>query len=245
MNARSVVSDLSNGTIYLWYSSLEVSNWRSFLTLLSNEERRRAKCFAYERDTRRFVVSHTILRMLLSEMTTIPASRLRLSTGRNSKPALLEELHQPIHFSLARSEEHVVIGFSSHPLGVDIESLSISIDVEDFASVALADEEREALNAIDLVNRHEAVLRCWTQKEAYLKAIGVGLYTSPKTIEVSFTPGVPAGLKKASGSSIRVSKWFVDIVSIDPSYVAAVAAIGAGRHIEIIGFDESLFGRLS
>jgi len=241
---KNFVREPCDRRIDLWHSSLEVVEWRSLLVLLSNEERYRADKFAHERDTRRFVASHALLRLLLSQLIAIPASQLRLSVERDSKPALLEELRQPIHFSLARSEERVLIGFASRPLGVDIESFASSVDVEDFATVALADEEREALKAINPVDRHEAVLRCWTQKEAYLKAIGVGLSISPKTIEVSFAPGAPPGLKKASGSSNSASNWFVDVVVPDPGYIGAVAAHGVGWRVEMTRFARS-FCRLS
>jgi 4'-phosphopantetheinyl transferase len=230
-------------SINLWHSGLEMVEWQPLLVLLSNEERHRADSFAHERDTRRFVVSHAMLRLLLSELTAIPASQLRLSVERDSKPALVEELRQPIHFSLARSEEHLLIGFASRPLGVDIESLARSFDVDNLATVALTDEEREALKAINPVDRHKAVLRCWTQKEAYLKAIGVGLSISPKTIEVSFAPGAPPGLKKASGTSNSASNWFVDVVVPDPAYIGAVAAYGVGWRVEMTRFDMSFFVR--
>ena len=239
MQTKKCFMEPCDRRIDLWHSSLDVIEWRPLLVLLSNEERHRADGFAHERDTRRFVVSHAMLRLLLSQLTAIPASQLRLSVERDSKPALLEEPRQPIHFSLARSEELVLIGFASRPLGVDIESLATSFDVENFATVALADEEREALKAVNPVDRHEAVLRCWTQKEAYLKAIGVGLYISPKTIEVSFVPGAPPGLKKASGSSNSASNWFVDVVVPDPAYVGAVAAHGVGWRVKITKFDMS------
>jgi 4'-phosphopantetheinyl transferase len=241
---ETFVKEPCDKRIDLWHSSLEVIEWRPLLVLLSNEERHRADSFAHERDTRRFVVSHATLRLLLSQLTAVPASQLRLSVERDAKPALLEKLRQPIHFSLARSEERVLIGFASRPLGVDLESRARSFDVENFATVALADRERGALKAINPVDRHEAVLRCWTQKEAYLKAIGVGLSISPKTIEVSFAPGARPGLKKASGGSNSASNWFVDVVVPDPAYIGAVATHGLGWRVEIRRFDMSFF-RLS
>src|SRR5262245_30469608 len=51
--------------IDLWHGSLQHARWTELLHVLSDEERRRTNRFAYDRDARRFVVSHAVLRALL------------------------------------------------------------------------------------------------------------------------------------------------------------------------------------
>jgi len=113
-----------DGTIDLWHGSLQHTGWRNLRHLLSDEEHRRADAFAFDRDARRFVVSHSVLRTLLGRFTGIPACELKFRVEPGGKPVLEAGMSQPVHFSLSRSEELVLIGFAPRPLGVDIEWLN-------------------------------------------------------------------------------------------------------------------------
>jgi 4'-phosphopantetheinyl transferase len=74
--------------IYLSHASLVLTGWRHLYDLLSDQERRRADAFFFERDARRFVVSHAVLRTLLSRSTGIPAHELKFRAERGRKPVL-------------------------------------------------------------------------------------------------------------------------------------------------------------
>jgi 4'-phosphopantetheinyl transferase len=116
--------------IYLSHASLVLAGWRHLYDLLSDQERRRADAFFFECDARRFVVSHAVLRTLLSRSTGIPARELKFRTERGRKPVLETQSGQPIHFSLSRSEELVLIGFAPRPLGVDLEWTCKTLDIQ-------------------------------------------------------------------------------------------------------------------
>jgi phosphopantetheinyl transferase len=89
--------------IDLWHASLQHSGWRQLADLLSDGERRRADSCSFERDARRFTISHAVLRTLLSRATGISAREVKLQGRPGLKPALEGSLCQPIHFSLSRS----------------------------------------------------------------------------------------------------------------------------------------------
>jgi 4'-phosphopantetheinyl transferase len=227
--------------IDLWHGSMDQSDWYALLGVLSEEERRRADAYVFERDARRFVVSHAVLRLLLSHSTGIAAPDLMLRMAPRSKPTLEGGISRPIHFSLSRSEERVLIGFASHPLGVDIEWLGRSLDIETLAMHVLSDRERDAIGRLDRRYHLEAFLRCWTQKEAYLKAIGEGLNVPPDDVEVSFIPGKEPGLKKLSGNANTAKRWFVKIVVPGDNYVGAVAIPGGDWHVEMTALNVPSF----
>ena len=225
--------------INLWHGSLEQTGWADLLHLLSDEEQRRAETFVFERDARRFVVSHIALRTLLGRATGIPANELAFRAEPGLKPVLKANSREPIHFSLSRSEELVVIGLASRPLGVDVEWLPKALDIEALGDFVLSRRERECLQRLKPADWKEAFLQCWTQKEAYLKAIGQGLHVPPATIEVWFGPGEAAGLKSIAGDSCAAARWFVDTVAPREGYIGAVAIFGGRRRVVVTPFDTS------
>jgi 4'-phosphopantetheinyl transferase len=153
------------------------------------------------------------------------------------KPVLKASFGEPIHFSLSRSEELVVIALASRPLGVDVEWLPRAIDIEALRDLALSRCEWEGLQRFDSADRKTAFLQCWTQKEAYLKAIGRGLHVPPASIEVRFGQGKVAGLKSIDGDACAAARWFVDTVALRENYIGAVAIPGSRRQVAVTTFD--------
>jgi 4'-phosphopantetheinyl transferase len=227
------------GTIYLYHANLRQTGWWKLVRLLSADERRRADAFAFERDARRFIVSHAVLRTLLGHATGIPPGELSFRREPGLKPILEASTAQQIHFSLSRSEELVLIGLASRPLGVDIERLAKTLDTEALSDFVLSDREREAFRRLDPRDRQRAFLRCWTQKEAYLKAIGQGLYLSPVSVEVSLGPDHAVGLKSIAGDLGAAACWYVDLVVPREGYIGAVAILGDRWQVQMTAFDTS------
>jgi 4'-phosphopantetheinyl transferase len=225
--------------IGLWYASLEYCGWHKLVGLLSDGERRRADAFIFDRDARRFIVSHAVLRTLLGRATGVPAREVKFRAQPGVKPVLQAGPDRPIHFSLSRSEELVVIGFAPRPLGVDVERLGKTFDVGTLGKYVLSRCEQEGFRRLSSADRPEAFLRCWTQKEAYLKAIGTGLYIPPTGVEVGFVPGGSTGLKSIFGDARAAARWFVDVVTPRADYIAAVAIPGGQWRVRMTAFDTS------
>jgi 4'-phosphopantetheinyl transferase len=122
---------------------------------------------------------------------------------------------------------------------VDIEWLAKTIDIEAVGDFVLSDREREAFRHLDPSDRRRALLQCWTQKEAYLKAIGRGLSVSPAAVEVSLGPDEVAGLKTVAGDARAAAEWFVDLVVPREGYIGAVAVRGNRRQVQMIAFETS------
>ena len=226
--------------IDLWYANLQHAEWPRFLHVLSDEERSRADAFAFDRDARRFVVSRTVLRSLLSRVTGSPPSELKFRKEPDGKPVLGPGVRQPVHFSLSRSEELVLIGFAPNPLGVDVEWLERAIDVDELADYVLSRRERESFERLDPRDRRQAFLQCWTIKEAYLKAIGKGLSVPPNMVEASFRSGERVGLQSIFGDERAASRWCVELVVPREGYVGAVATEGGPWPTRVRAFETVL-----
>ncbi len=152
------------------------------MALLSATERAKAGRFHFERDARRYRASHTALRQLLAQVTGQPARVLSFVEGPFGKPRLRGE-GQP-HFNMSHSGDWALIGLCADaPIGVDIEVPRAMSDLESLAQRNFSPAEFLALCAVDPDQRLEAFLRCWTRKEACLKALGSGLSIEPGVFE--------------------------------------------------------------
>ena len=97
-------------------------------------------------------------------------------------------------------------------IGVDVERVAPwSADVLDEGW--LCDSEREALTRLPVADRAVAVTRCWTQKEAVLKARGTGLHDDPA-----------ATITAVGRSDGEVAGWQIQDVPVPHGWVASLAA---------------------
>ena len=108
------------------------------------------------------------------------------------------------------------------PLGVDIEQpRRIEPDLADryFA----ADEVRR-LRELPATEQELAFFRCWTRKEAYLKAIGTGIAIPLESFSVSFEPAAPAALLRCHHPTDDPRCWQLHHVEAAPGTPGAIAA---------------------
>ncbi len=119
------------------------------------------------------------------------------------------------------------------------EWLGKTLDIEGLVDHALSRRERERFTRLDPGDRREAFLQCWTQKEAYLKAIGAGLFVPPAMVEGCFGSGEPVGLKGIFGDARVAARLFVDLVVPRGGYIGAVAAEDGQWRTGVRAFDTS------
>ncbi len=158
---------------------------RAFESRLSEEESDRAARFLEPLARRRWIASRLWLRVALARYTGLPVERITLKSGPLGKPRLADS---NLEFSLSHSAARVLIGISDqHSIGVDIEKSEPGR--EDF-------------------------LREWTTREAYLKAVGLGL---------------AAGLD----TPLPAAGWTIRHVESASGYFAAVAIDATPVKLEV------------
>src|SRR5579862_3924329 len=116
--------------------------------------------------------AHARLHVLLAHYTA-PGRKPDIVRTERGKP------HAPqsgLDFNLSHARDHALIAFArEQPIGVDLESTTRRIEIDDLARRFFSHGEADALSALPATLRHAAFLRVWTCKEAVLKAIGEGL----------------------------------------------------------------------
>jgi 4'-phosphopantetheinyl transferase len=195
---------------------------------LDEAERSRAARFHFERDAHRYRASHTALRHLLAQRTGVAPAALRFAAGRHDKPQL--DLPGAPAFNMSHSGRWALIGIGGQaPIGVDIEAPREMDDLMALAERNFTASECRELRAVPEAGRLRAFLRCWTRKEACLKAVGSGLSIEPGLFEAGTTPERRTTTLPVSGQACAVT---VLSVEVDSEALAAVAWVEPGsRHL--------------
>jgi 4'-phosphopantetheinyl transferase len=145
-------------------------------SILSLEERSRAEKFIAGPVRERYVLSHAFLRNVLSAFVGQEISRITLQRLPGGKPVLVDAARHALWFNLSHCATHVVVAVAGAPnVGVDVECIRDGLDALGIARRFFAPAEFRRLATCSPKDLDDTFLRQWTCKEAFLKAIGVGL----------------------------------------------------------------------
>jgi 4'-phosphopantetheinyl transferase len=181
--------------IHLWAWPLEPSpvDPAAHIEILDREELRRMHGFRFAPDRSRYAVAHANLRRILGGYLGRPPEKIGFRANRFGKPELADEDPPLLHFSLSHSQSIGVLALAlEQPVGVDVEDIR-PIEAE-VAEAHFSATEISALRSLHGDAWLSGFYRCWTRKEAILKAEGVGLHLALDGFDVSLLPDVPAEL---------------------------------------------------
>jgi 4'-phosphopantetheinyl transferase len=214
--------------VHVWAASLDqpVASERALESLLSLQELNRAERFRSDRDRRRYVVAHGILRRVLASYRQADPKALRFTIGKNGKPALSDESGPTaLRFNLSHTEDMTLIALTlGRELGVDVECVRPISELDSIVEIYFTSRERDMLRTMDDTARRDAFYRCWTRKESYAKATGGDLSVALRGFD-SMLSSAPAD-RPALDAPREPSGWNLhDLLPAD-GYVGAVAING-------------------
>lgn len=213
--------------VHVWHARVSaLERWLAGLReILSDQERARVERFRFSRDRHRAVVARGLLRVILGRCLDAEPSRLRFTYGPHGKPALSED--RGLCFNVAHSGDLVLWAVAwEHDIGVDVERMRAGLEWQAMATRFFAARETAALYALPGELRQEAFFACWTRKESYLKATGLGLALRLEAFSVSVDPRAPAALLSVEGVPDASARWSLADLMVDPGYRACLAAPG-------------------
>lgn len=214
--------------VHLWQAGLDVGpeELAQLATTLSEPELDRSRAFRFERDRARFIAGRGQLRLLLGGYLDVKASEIALVEGPNGKPRFAGATAQ-LRFNLAHSDDVVVFAVAwNREIGVDVERIRSDFPVDQVARHHFSLRERRDLAGLPEGERLRAAFDCWTRKEAYLKASGVGLTVPLDGFDVTVRPGAPVRLSCRDAKSAENGHWSLHAFDAGPGYAAAVAVEG-------------------
>jgi 4'-phosphopantetheinyl transferase len=213
-----VPEDRSIGSVEVALFDLNVSReaLSAYESVLDTQERRRAAQFHHNRDRDRFIARHGQLRARLGQELGEAPDTICICADAHGKPFLPD--HPELRFNLSSSKALAlcVIGRGVE-IGCDIEWRAPELACRGVADRLFAPAERAALAVLPEALWVEGFFNCWTRKEAYVKALGLGLSYPLDAFRVSVAPGDPARLFDCDPG------WSLTSFEPAPGYQAALA----------------------
>jgi 4'-phosphopantetheinyl transferase len=222
--------------IHVWEFPLMISEsaFANFEKLLSHDERTRASRFHFENDARRFAVARASVRSVLAGYTLSPARDLRFVYSQHGKPSLATPAPD-VRFSVSHSGDFALLAVAlGREVGVDIEAIREDVETDKLAERFFSVRERHCFRTLPPKKRVLAFFRCWTCKEAFLKAQGIGLSRSLGSFDVDLNPDQPAHLVSTRPDPSEADRWSLHEVEPPAGYAAAAAVEGSITAMSIL-----------
>lgn len=231
---------LPQDEVHVWQTTLDVaaSDLVQLQQFLSPEERARADRFHFELDRRRSVIGRACLRLLLGLVLDAPAKELRFEYDEFGKPGLVPGPGRQLQFNLSHSGELILIAIAEgRAVGVDVEKIRTDLDPDSIATQFFSASERQILASLPASARYGAFFACWTRKEAYLKAQGVGLSLPLDQFDVSFLPDEAPQLVATRPDPAEAANWRLLALDLPAEYRGALAVAGSDWKLRCWNWD--------
>lgn len=218
--------------MHVWRATLDEppSRIESFLHTLAADERTKADRFCFPRDRERFIVARGVLRAILGRYANRAPECVAFRYSSYGKPSLpWESGTAAIRFNVSHSRGVALYAVTrAREVGIDLELIRGDLEVEQIAERFFSRQEISTLRALPGHLRESAFFRCWSRKEAYIKARGKGLSLPLDQFDVSLIPGDPAALLSTRRDPDEAQRWSLQELPPVPGYAAALAVEGHG-----------------
>lgn len=196
------------------------AEWRQ---LLSADEIARAERFIDPGVRARFICGRGMLRAILGDLTGSDPAALRFAYGPRGKPALSggDGVVSDLVFNLAHSGDVLLLAVGrAREIGVDVEHVRPLPHLRTMARDNFSDAERAALFELPESERNRAFFRCWTRKEAYIKARGDGFALPLTSFDVTLESAGDARLLRIDDDD--PVRWTLHHLEPYPDYIGAL-----------------------
>ena len=225
---------LDDREVHIWFRSLDTAgvDAPAVLPCLSADECQRAQRFHYDQHRNEFILSRGTLRLVLASYLGEPPGRLRFEYAEQGKPALAKaHSEHRLSFNLSHTYGMMLLAVvRQRSVGVDIEKIRSDFNVREIAERFFSVAEQSGLRRLPEEEQYEVFFRCWTRKEAYIKATGEGLSLPLRDFDVSLDAD-SAALVATRPDENEAQHWKMLNLRIAPGYAAA-AAIAADNASE-------------
>ncbi len=237
-SARERVTD----GIDLWLAPTDLARDEDaahrYRELLTPEERDSCQAFHHEVDRRRALLTRALVRTTLSRYAPVDPQAWRFEREEHERPVIAAPTGTRLCFNLSHTRELVAcaVTLDAH-IGVDIEREEQHPDLADLAREVFSAPELLAFRKLGEPERRERFYAIWTLKESYLKARGLGLGLSPRSLEFDLdTPGCVRA-RFAADARDDPSHWWFARMRADAVHPLALAARRSSAPARVSVFD--------
>ena len=229
---------LEPGEVHVWRASLRPSSriLAGLEATLSADETTRAARFHFRDHRALFVAARGIQRDILSRYLGNAAEAIRFQYSAYGKPQWgAPALCSGIHFNTSNSGLLALYALTvGRDVGVDLEELRPVPNLEALVEHCFSALEKETFRALPAAGRQIAFFRCWTRKEAYIKAVGEGFSIPLDHFDVAFTMEEPARLLGTRGCPEEAARWTLRELDPGDGYLGALAVKGKSVRLQLL-----------
>jgi 4'-phosphopantetheinyl transferase len=173
------------GTVHVWLLfDHQTDATESAREILTPDELARVARYAEAR-ARSFSGIRSTLRKLLSRYASVPPQDIAFSYGPHGKPAFPQG---GIHFSVSHAHDRALLAFCrSAPVGIDLERVRGHRRFDALSARFFSEPNAAVIARATASARPRIFTAAWAQREAFVKAVGGGLYATPDLLP--FRPG--------------------------------------------------------
>lgn len=225
MDLFNFSKEINSHQIHVW--SINVSNvpenfQNSYYGLLSPNERSRVSKLRFLKDQRTFIIARGVLKKLSGYYLNIDPKMVDFEYEKFGKPRYRN--NSPIKFNVSHSGNLILIGFTKdYELGVDIEYIKEDFNMMEIARNFFSKQEIRSLERLPTKEKPIGFYRCWTRKEAIIKAIGTGLSFPLDSFAVSLDHDLNALLQTTTWNPSEKKNWTLHSFRPNKKYMAAIA----------------------
>lgn len=181
--------------VFYYHLDHHTGESRRLYRLLSDDEKQRADRYRFDVHRHRFISSRGKLREILAQRGQCRAEDIRFEAGRYGKPCIIAPASlKQLHFNASASGPRATVAISAaFPLGFDIEQINYkkARDLDLIVKNQFTIQEQKWYLRHNQAERIQAFYTLWTCKEAYLKALGLGLSKGLDRFSVNLSDNSP------------------------------------------------------
>jgi 4'-phosphopantetheinyl transferase len=218
---------IAPGEVHVWTArpSSEGVSLVALEALLNPQEKSAAYRFVFERHRLNYIFAHGVLRQILGAYIDRPPGEIQFRHNAYGKPFLLEAgERERTQFNMSHSHGIVLVALTlDRRIGADVEQLRTLDSFPAIAQSNFTTQERAYISGFPPEQQQDAFYKCWTRKEAFIKAVGKGLSIPLNTFDASIPEGQPGRRITAPKEAPDVESWWLSDLSAPEGYAGAVA----------------------
>lgn len=212
--------------------------------LLDVTERERHARFVFDQHRHEYLITRGLARGVLARYLERSPGALSFRRTEHGRPILDDA--GDLRFNLTNCVDFVACAVvRGREIGIDAEPLARGDEVLGVAEVVFTPFERKRLSELPLLASRRRAVELWTQKEAYMKARGLGMSLPADRFEVECSEGARPALRFLPPIEDVPSRWVLETLEIEGHLVSLCVEVGAGQEIEIVSREADLGSLLS
>ncbi len=231
---------LDGDDVHVWAVPLRVdaATRAAYEALLAPDERARAARLVVPGKREQSIVARGALRTLLGAYAGVPPAAVELRYEEHGRPRLAgPAFARHVTFNVTHSGDLALVACTrAGELGVDVERRDPRVEFLAVGRRFFSASEHATLATCAGAALEHAFFRCWTRKEAYLKARGTGLRLPLDAFDVTLAAGEPPRLVATRFDPPDTAAWTLTELVPASGYVGALCADGGARRIALHAF---------